>query len=160
MPRIRRPLLALVALLAALAVGYGFQAVDDNAPSSAPVSSSSLALSESLSESSSESSSDPTVPASSSSAGVPLSALPAQVGETVRLIEAGGPFPFPGKDGENFGNFEGRLPREGRGFYRAYTVPTPGEDDRGARRLIVGRDGRYWYTTDHYESFVQVDASA
>jgi hypothetical protein len=61
--------------------------------------------------------------------------------QTLRLIQQGGPFPYPRKDGSTFGNFERRLPSQPRGYYREYTVPTPGSRDRGARRIIAG-EGR------------------
>lgn len=83
-------------------------------------------------------------------------ALPQQAQDTLALIDAGGPFPYPGKDGSTFLNLEGLLPDHERGYYREYTVPTPGEDDRGARRLVVGRGGETYYTDDHYESFEEV----
>jgi ribonuclease T1 len=86
---------------------------------------------------------------------VALSTLPAQVTTTVELIEHGGPFPYR-QDGVVFDNAEKHLPAEPRGFYHEYTVPTPGSADRGARRIIAGRDGTYYYTSDHYESFVRV----
>ncbi|GAA1603452.1 ribonuclease domain-containing protein [Catellatospora bangladeshensis] len=86
---------------------------------------------------------------------VPLRDLPKEAVATVALIDAGGPFPYD-KDGTVFGNLEGILPRQPRGYYREYTVPTPGSRDRGARRLVAGRDGDLYYTADHYESFRQV----
>ena len=76
--------------------------------------------------------------------------------ETLALIDAGGPFPYPDRDGSTFGNFEGLLPDRPRGYYAEYTVPTPGEDDRGARRIIVGDGGEYYWTVDHYESFERI----
>lgn len=69
------------------------------------------------------------------------------------LIETHGPFKYA-KDGSVFQNREKRLPKQKPGFYREYTVDTPGEDDRGARRLIAGDDGSLYYTRDHYASFV------
>jgi guanyl-specific ribonuclease Sa len=80
--------------------------------------------------------------------------LPPEVDATLALIEAGGPFPYE-RDGLVFGNFEGRLPPRERGWYREYTVPTPGLDHRGARRIVTGGNppSEYWYTDDHYESF-------
>ena len=92
-----------------------------------------------------------------SSAVVDLSDLPAQAAQTVRLIERGGPFPYPQNDGVTFHNFEHELPTEPDGYYREYTVPTPGSPDRGARRIITGRGGQYYYTDDHYETFERVD---
>lgn len=85
-----------------------------------------------------------------------LGALPRQAQETVALIDAGGPFPYA-KDGATFNNFEGVLPRQTRGYYREYTVRTPGERDRGARRIVSGdRERELFYTADHYDSFVRV----
>ena len=75
---------------------------------------------------------------------------------TLELIERGGPFPYK-KDGSTFSNREGELPPQPRGYYREYTVPTPGERDRGARRVVQGRDGDTWYTRDHYRTFVRID---
>uniref|UniRef100_UPI0035710E51 ribonuclease domain-containing protein n=1 Tax=Streptomyces capillispiralis TaxID=68182 RepID=UPI0035710E51 len=66
-------------------------------------------------------------------------ALPAEARRTLDLIDAGGPFPYE-RDGAVFGNFEGLLPQRPRGHYREYTVPTPGSPDRGARRIVTGRD--------------------
>lgn len=92
---------------------------------------------------------------------VPLSALPAQAQDVHRRILAGGPFRYA-KDGVVFGNRERLLPRRPRGFYREYTVPTPGENDRGARRIVCGgKDVQApetcFYTKDHYQSFQQID---
>lgn len=131
MPRVRRPLLALIALVLALAVGYGVKAArsgDDTKPRPADTTSS-----------------------------APLSGLPVQARQTVSLIEKGGPFPYPHNDGVVFHNNEHLLPRESDGYYHEYTVPTPGSADRGARRIITGRDGEFYYTADHYEHFVRID---
>ncbi|WJV50067.1 ribonuclease domain-containing protein [Streptomyces flavofungini] len=81
--------------------------------------------------------------------------LPAEARRTLRLIDAGGPFPYE-KDGSVFGNFEGELPRHARGYYREYTVPTPGARNRGARRIVTGREHETYYTDDHYASFKAV----
>jgi ribonuclease T1 len=86
---------------------------------------------------------------------VPLRDLPVQAHETLTLVDSGGKLPYA-QDGTTFNNIEGLLPARPRGYYREYTVPTPGERDRGARRLILGRDGDVYYTEDHYESFRQV----
>ncbi len=82
---------------------------------------------------------------------VRLSELPVEAAEVVADIDAGGPYEFE-RDGITFGNYEGILPEEERGYYREYTVPTPGLDHRGARRIVTGGDTLYW-TADHYESF-------
>lgn len=86
---------------------------------------------------------------------VAIEQLPIEAQRTIKLINQGGPFPYPSKDGTVFGNFERRLPAAPRGTYREYTVPTPGVSSRGARRIITGRSFKY-YTPDHYRSFQQV----
>lgn len=87
---------------------------------------------------------------------VDLDTLPRQVGDTVRLIDRGGPYPHR-QDGVVFGNRERVLPRQASGFYHEYTVETPGSDDRGARRVVTGDDDRqFFYTGDHYVSFVRI----
>jgi ribonuclease T1 len=78
--------------------------------------------------------------------------LPREARETILLIRKGGPFPFP-RDGVVFGNFEEKLPARARGYYREYTVRTPGAKDRGARRIVAGKGGEWYYTDDHYRSF-------
>jgi ribonuclease T1 len=81
--------------------------------------------------------------------------LPPEGIETLELIASDGPFPYD-KDGSTFGNREGILPQQPTGFYAEYTVITPGEDDRGARRIVAGDDGSRFYTSDHYSSFREV----
>jgi len=86
--------------------------------------------------------------------------LPKEAQTTQRLIRAGGPFPYP-KDGIVFGNRERVLPAEPRGYYREYTVKTPGTRDRGARRIVCGgqpptRPAACYYTGDHYRSFARI----
>ena len=85
---------------------------------------------------------------------VDLADLPPEAAETMELIEADGPFPYD-RDGITFQNREGLLPDQPRGYYREYTVPTPGERDRGARRIVAGEQGEYYWTADHYESFCE-----
>ncbi|MEE1814618.1 ribonuclease domain-containing protein [Streptomyces sp. SP18ES09] len=81
--------------------------------------------------------------------------LPPEARDTLALIARGGPFPYA-KDGTVFSNFERVLPREARGYYHEYTVKTPGGRDRGARRIVTGRDGEAYYTDDHYDTFREV----
>lgn len=83
--------------------------------------------------------------------------LPPEARQTLRQIQQNGPFPYP-KDGSIFGNFERRLPRVARGYYREYTVRTPGERSRGARRIIAGGQPPevYYYTDDHYQTFRRI----
>lgn len=83
--------------------------------------------------------------------------LPAEARTTLGLIQQGGPFPYPGRDGAVFENRERILPSHPRGYYHEYTVKTPGSGDRGARRIIAGGEGEYYYTADHYASFVRVE---
>lgn len=86
---------------------------------------------------------------------VPLSALPKEAKATLILIRAGGPFPYD-KDGTAFGNRERLLPPRPRGYYREFTVPTPGARTRGARRIVAGQIGEYYWTADHYRSFQRI----
>lgn len=91
---------------------------------------------------------------------VKLDTLPPQARDTHRLILAGGPFPYD-KDGTVFGNRERLLPGKPRGFYREYTVKTPGSRDRGARRIVCGGEPPVqpevcYYTADHYASFARI----
>ncbi len=81
--------------------------------------------------------------------------LPAEGRHTLSLIKKGGPFPYE-RDGVTFGNFEKLLPIKARGHYREYTVPTPGARNRGARRIVAGKDGELFYTADHYKSFKRI----
>lgn len=87
---------------------------------------------------------------------VAASDLPPEARETLALIDTGGPFPYPDRDGATFGNFEGLLPEHERGYYAEYTVPTPGSRDRGARRIVVGDGGEEYWTEDHYASFARI----
>lgn len=91
---------------------------------------------------------------------VSLNSLPPQARTTYQLVLQGGPFPYD-KDGSVFGNRERLLPQQTRGFYREYTVKTPGASNRGARRIVCG--GRQitapqacYYTADHYASFRKI----
>ncbi|MBN9619935.1 MAG: ribonuclease N [Actinobacteria bacterium] len=124
--RARRPLIALVVLVAALLVGYAVKGTGSG-------------------------------DSHESGGSVALSALPPQAATTVKLIEQGGPFPYPRNDGVVFHNNQHLLPEEPDGYYHEYTVPTPGAGSRGTRRIITGTDGRYWYTGDHYETFQLIE---
>jgi ribonuclease T1 len=86
-----------------------------------------------------------------------ISGLPVQGQEVMGQIRRGGPFRYE-KDGSVFGNRERLLPSQKRGYYREYTVPTPGLSHRGARRIVCGGFKPRWpeacyYTEDHYNSF-------
>lgn len=85
-------------------------------------------------------------------------ALPAEGRAMIAAIDAGGPFTYD-RDGAVFQNRERHLPAHRRGYWREYTVRTPGANDRGARRLVEGEAGEMYYTDDHYRSFRQVRAA-
>jgi ribonuclease T1 len=87
--------------------------------------------------------------------------LPPEARQTHRLILSGGPFPYE-KDGTVFGNRERNLPRMARGYYREYTVKTPGARTRGAKRIVCGgkpptQPDTCFYTDDHYASFRRIE---
>jgi guanyl-specific ribonuclease Sa len=84
--------------------------------------------------------------------------LPPEALATLEAIARGGPFRYD-RDGTVFQNREGRLPGRPRGYYREYTVDTPGSRDRGARRIVTGGDPpeAYYYTDDHYRSFRRIE---
>jgi ribonuclease T1 len=91
---------------------------------------------------------------------VALSELPVEARQTDQLIRKGGPFAYA-KDGSVFGNRERLLPANARGYYREYTVKTPGARDRGARRIVCGGSqptmpDACYYTGDHYASFARI----
>lgn len=101
----------------------------------------------------------------SASSEISVAALPPEAQRTLRLIKQGGPFPYE-RDNVAFGNYERRLPQRERGYYREYTVKTPGIKGRGARRIVAGcalaaarpcgTDGELYYTDDHYQSFRRI----
>jgi ribonuclease T1 len=93
-------------------------------------------------------------------AAVSLASLPAEAQQTDAQIRSGGPFAYS-KDGSVFGNRERLLPANARGYYREYTVTTPGARDRGARRIVCGgsqpaKPDACYYTGDHYASFARI----
>ncbi|MFE4412312.1 ribonuclease domain-containing protein [Streptomyces sp. NPDC056821] len=97
--------------------------------------------------------SDPSAPSwARGMATISQSRLPAEARQTLDLVDKGGPYPYR-QDNTVFGNFEGRLPKEPRGYYHEYTVRTPGSRDRGARRIVTGQGGEFYYTDDHYNTF-------
>jgi ribonuclease T1 len=93
---------------------------------------------------------------------IQASRLPKQGQEVLQAIRAGGPFKHANKDGSTFGNVEKKLPKQPRGYYKEYTVTTPGASNRGARRIVCGGDVRVpaqsscYYTDDHYNSFKRI----
>ncbi|HEY8329503.1 MAG TPA: ribonuclease domain-containing protein [Rhodanobacter sp.] len=107
---------------------------------------------------SADSSASPRTPERSASADAPVS-LPAEAHATLDRIARGGPFEHS-QDGGVFGNYEGLLPKQPRGYYHEYTVETPGARNRGARRIITGGTPpvAWYYTDDHYRSFHRFEA--
>lgn len=92
-------------------------------------------------------------------ASVAVAELPKEARATLANIRSGPPFPYE-RDGVVFGNREELLPAKPRGYYREYTVRTPGERSRGARRIVCGgkpaSPEACWYTDDHYSSFRRI----
>ena len=84
-----------------------------------------------------------------------LAQLPKEAVATLELVRKGGPYPYA-TDGSVFGNREGRLPKQKHGYYREYTVRTPKVRTRGARRIVKGAAGEFFYTDDHYNSFKRI----
>jgi ribonuclease T1 len=82
-------------------------------------------------------------------------ALPPEALDTLQRIATNGPYPYS-NDGTVFENREGLLPSAESGYYREYTVETPGSADRGARRIVTGAGGELFYTDDHYDSFFEI----
>jgi ribonuclease T1 len=99
--------------------------------------------------------SEPAPPPSADTVAIPAGER-AEIERVLAAIDAGAPLPYE-EDGGTFQNREGRLPERPLGYYREYTVATPGSPDRGARRLVIGESGEIYYTDDHYESFTELD---
>ena len=156
MPKARKQnSLAWLLLAIALVVAWQWWSARDAAP--APGVTAPVPISPT---SPSSSTSPPLVEAASSPAPALPEFLPPEAHQVITLIQRGGPFPHR-QDGSVFGNREGHLPRQTRGWYREYTVDTPGLDHRGARRIITGgQPPREWYyTEDHYDSFRRFDVA-
>lgn len=88
-------------------------------------------------------------------AGIHVHELPSEARVTLERIRAGGPFPYA-QDARGFSNRERLLPPQRRGYYREYTVRTPGVRGRGARRIVAGAGGEFYYSADHYRSFKRI----
>lgn len=86
---------------------------------------------------------------------VAVDRLPPEAHDTLALIDADGPYPYE-EDDTVFQNREGILPDQPEGYYREYTVETPGLDHRGALRIVTGSGGEYYWTDDHYSSFSRI----
>lgn len=166
--------LVIAACLAAVLGGCGPQAGVSESPSQAatalaslptgapspstfptPVSSATPVVLAEASPPSTPAASLPTIDAASGLHFIDPVDLPTEALDALALIEAGGPFPFD-RDGLTFQNREELLPEEHGGYYREFTVITPGLSHRGARRIVAGEAGERYYTDDHYESFERI----
>lgn len=103
----------------------------------------------------------PTTATERSVARCDIDRLPPQARRTVDLVRSGGPFPYPRNDGVLFRNSERLLPAKAQGYYREYTVETPGADTRATRRIVTGGEPatdppQWYYTGDHYQSFCRI----
>ena len=87
-----------------------------------------------------------------------LSVQEQELHKTLERIRHNGPFPYS-RDGITFENRERLLPSKPRGYYREYTVDTPGLPDRGPRRVVTGGNPpiEFYYTEDHYRSFTRIE---
>lgn len=155
--RLRNPILWLV-LAVALAAGWQQLQPRAQAPAAPPAAHESGAAG-----SQSRAPRVGTTPVAEPARGAPgLPAfLPQEAQATIALIQRGGPYPYR-QDGQVFGNRESLLPRQPRGWYREYTVDTPGLHHRGARRIVTGGNPprEWYYSSDHYRSFRRFDVGA
>lgn len=78
---------------------------------------------------------------------------PMDLRPTIRRILAGERDPHR-NDGMMFRNREGRLPKRSRAYYREYVHRTAGLDGPGPQRIVVGQGGDWYYSPDHYASFI------
>ena len=168
----RRSLVGLLVALAMTALVWWTQG-DDAArtdaggdPSSSPSASASVPDGEPSQESSQAGSptAEPTGSGNAAPSGtdpdsglpwIAVDRLPAEAHETLATIDRGGPYPYE-EDDTTFQNREGILPDRQEGYYREYTVETPGLDHRGALRIVTGSNGEYYWTDDHYSSFSRI----
>jgi ribonuclease T1 len=173
--RTRRPLLALIALVVLLIVGYTARAVSEHSSQRAPARpSTSASITPRLTAAGRPSTTTSTTTSGATGA-IALVRLPVRSGpvpsvpsvpsrpvpsrQTIALIRRGGSYPYS-RDGSIFGNLEHRPPAPPRGYRHEYTVTTPGSSDRGIRRIIIGADGQFCLTSDRYDSFTAVDTGS
>lgn len=153
-PRSLLRVLGAVFLCAALVGAVGCSGKKP-APAAATSTSASTGSGVDVAPSGAASSAVPTPGWAKGMATVRASALPQQARDVLALIDKGGPYQYR-QDGTVFGNFEKVLPQKKRGYYHEFTVKTPGERDRGARRIVTGGGGEFFYTDDHYDTFKAV----
>ncbi len=141
-PRLRSRLAGAAALAAVVAGTLVVQALEDDGPRATPPP---AVTADRVQEQ----------PAADGLPTITPADLPPEGRRTLVLLDDGGPFPYE-RDGVVFGNREGLLPAQARGCYHEYTVRTPGESDRGARRIVTSCTGPRYWTDDHYESFARI----
>jgi len=144
--------LVLVVVAAALVVGLWWWADQDDTGTGGAPSASETTSNRDGGRSAQPPDTGAPAPDASGLPAISVAELPREARDTLELIEAGGPFPYA-RDGVVFQNRERILPSRRRGYYHEYTVPTPGEGDRGARRIVTGGQGERYWTADHYDSF-------
>ncbi|GAB3623423.1 ribonuclease domain-containing protein [Mariniluteicoccus endophyticus] len=153
------PVVVLVLVVALAAVAWWLNRPADTSTSGKPTASSIRKVSTSPEASRTRGGTTRTTAGIDPDTGLPWveqSALPKEAQQVLAQIDRGGPYAYD-KDGSTFGNLEGRLPKKQRGYYKEYTVKTPGEGDRGARRIVTGAgDTQFFWTDDHYETFARV----
>lgn len=150
----KRFVISLGFLLLALALVWGISGLNHGAPS-APVTSNPVARSTAVGNTAAKPAAQGKDPVSGL-AWVAAADLPKEARDTLALIDKGGPYPYPRNDDVTFSNAERILPKKDRGYYKEYTVKTPGSSDRGARRIVTGQGGEFYYTSDHYQSFARI----
>jgi ribonuclease T1 len=148
---------AILGVVLAAFVIAGCSAATSPAPTPAPAATASTVAGSATASTVAGSATASTVasPAVDEGSGLPIIEvvdMPPEALATIALIRAGGPFPYS-QDGAVFGNREGLLPAHEKGWYHEYTVETPGSPDRGARRIVTGGDGTFYWTDDHYATF-------
>jgi len=81
---------------------------------------------------------------------------------TLDRIKSGGHYPH-NNDGSVFqnrplpGHNAPALPAMPAGYYHEYVNPTPQEAGPGPQRIIIGLKDEVYYTSDHYNSFIQLN---
>jgi ribonuclease T1 len=149
----QRSLIGLLVALITAAIVWWTQG-DGNTPGAEPSPSDSPSVQQTTSQTDDTGGDGGTDPDS----GLPIvqvADLPPEAAETLAVIDSGGPFPYD-RDGDTFQNREDILPAQHEGYYREYTVETPGSDEPGARRIVTGSNGEFYWTDDHYSSFSRI----
>ena len=87
--------------------------------------------------------------------GVNITAKDLNTEATVQRIKEHKPYPHK-TDGTIHRNDKGYLPvKSDPNYYHEYVHPTPGINHAGLQRVITGARGEWYYTPDHYETFIR-----